>query len=372
MESSYRLFNRPDRFMAGWHWALPSGQLKPGQVKAVTLLGRELALYRGKPLDDRSRNPAGNLAENAPKHLTETQVVAVDAYCPHMGAHLAEGKVEGCAIRCLFHNWKFDSQGRCLEIPALGTPLPAPLQSLKLQTWPTAERYGLIWIWIGDTTPGPLPTVPELEGIECDSLLGQRFEHNCHPNVVLLNAIDAHHFNTVHHLPLQIQFDCQEPAPGAIQFNNLTRGGDQSLLIRLIRPFYRQQVTYSLCYWYGTVGTVTIGPDFLHFYILFALRLVEGGKTEGQTVLITPKRRHRLLNWGLLRLSQQVARYFAKGDTRIFRTIRFNFQTPIRADQSIIQFIHQTERQPVRLWKSWESPEELTQESCHERELERH
>lgn len=366
MDSSYRLFNRSDRFMAGWHWALPSRQLKPGQVKAVQLLGRELALYRS---DHRSDHP-GDCSGSGSENSVVNSVIAVDAYCPHMGAHLAEGKVEGCAIRCLFHNWKFD-QGRCVEIPALGDPLPAPLQALSLQTWPTAERYGLIWVWIGGATPGPLPTIPELDGVECDSLLGQRFEHNCHPNVVLLNAIDAHHFNTVHHLPLQIQFDCREPAPGAIQFDNLTRGGDQSLLMRLIRPFYRQQVTYSLCYWYGTVGTVTIGPDFLHFYILFALRLVEGGRTEGQTVLITPKRPYRLLNPVLLRLSQQVARYFARGDSRIFRTIRFNFKTPTRADQSISQFIHQIERQPTRLWQSWDASEELLEEPQHERNLER-
>jgi phenylpropionate dioxygenase-like ring-hydroxylating dioxygenase large terminal subunit len=364
MKSSYRLFNRPDRFMAGWHWALPSRQLKTGQVKAVNLLGRELTLYRVNSQGNSAANQAVDLSANRSTNQSANQVIAVDAYCPHMGAHLGEGKVEGCAIRCLFHNWKFDSQGHCVEVPALDRPL-----SLQLKTWPTAERYGLIWVWTGGAPPGPLPTVPELEGLDCDSLLGQRFLHNCHPNVVLLNAIDAHHFNTVHHLPLQIQFDWQEPAPGAIQFNNLTRGGD-SLLIRLIRPFYRQQITYSLCYWYGTVGTVTIGPDFLHCYILFALRLVEGGKTEGQTVLITPKRSNRLFNQGLLYLSQQVARYFAKGDRQIFRTIRFNFQTPTRADQSIIQFIHQVEKQPLQLWQSWESPEEPEQESQDERYLE--
>lgn len=342
--SAYRVFNRADRFGAGWHWTLPSGQLKVGQVKAVTLLGRELAIYRGR----------------------DRQTLAVDAYCPHMGAHLAEGKVEDCAIRCLFHNWKFGADGQCEEIPALAKPLP-----VRLQTWPSAERYGLIWVWVADGKPGPLPAVPELEGKECDSLLGTRFVKNCHPNVVLLNAIDAHHFNTVHRLPLQIEFAKQQPCPEAIQFSNTTRGGDDSIIIRLLRPLYREQVTYSLCYWYGSTGTVTLGPDFLHFYILFALRLIEGGKTEGQTVLVTPKRRshvfRRVFNPLLLRLTQQVGHYFAKGDTQIFQTIRFDLKTPTIADRSIVQFIQHVEQQPICRWGSW-LPEPMSRSSCVEHE----
>lgn len=287
--SAYRLFNRADRFREGWYWALAAAQLKPGQIRAVSLLGRELALYRPECSEN-------DLVQSS-EYGSANRVIAVDAYCPHMGAHLAEGTVEGCGIRCLFHHWKFDPTGSCIEVPALGKSLP-----VQLKTWPTVEVYGLIWVWIGAAEPGPLPVVPELDGVECETLLGTRFGQNCHPNVVLLNAIDAHHFNTVHRLPVQILFDCQEPKPGAIQFNNLTRGGENSGLIRLIRPFYQKQITYSLCYWYGSVGTVTIGPDFLHFYILFALRLTEGGKTEGQTVLLTPKRSNRLVNQAVLRL----------------------------------------------------------------------
>jgi phenylpropionate dioxygenase-like ring-hydroxylating dioxygenase large terminal subunit len=41
-------FNNPERFIEGWYWAIPSRQLKVGQVKPVTLLGRELAIYRGE------------------------------------------------------------------------------------------------------------------------------------------------------------------------------------------------------------------------------------------------------------------------------------------------------------------------------------
>ena len=329
-QKPHAIFNNPTQFVEGWYWALPSKELKIGKVKAVTLLGRNLAIYRG----------------------ISGQVVAVDAYCPHMGSHLAEGKVEGDGIRCFFHNWKYNAEGICIDIPSLEKPL-----NVCIKTWQTAEQYGLIWVWVGEETPKLLPFVPELEQVDCDYHLGTRFIKNCHPNVLLINAIDAHHFNTVHNLPLEIVFESKELNAHAITFSNTTRGGDDSGLIRFIRPLYKNEVTYSMCYWYGSTGTVTLGPDFLHFYIVFALRMIEGGKTEGQTILITPKR-SRYLNWGinrgLLWLTQQVGNYFAKGDTQVFQTIQFDLKTPTKADRSILEFIQHVNRQKALNWKTWE------------------
>lgn len=327
--SPHATFNNSSQFVEGWYWALPAKKLKVGKVKAVTLLGRDLAIYRG----------------------VSGQVVAMDAYCPHMGAHLAEGKVDGDRIRCFFHNWKYDQQGICVDVPSLGKPLP-----VCVKTWATAEKYGMIWVWVGEDKPRKLPFVPELEQVDCDYLLGTRFVKNCHPNVLLINAIDAHHFNTVHNLPLEIVFDSQNLNSNAITFSNTTRGGDDSGLIRLIRPLYRNEVTYSMCYWYGSTGTVTLGPDLLHFYIIFALRMIEGGKTEGQTILVTPKRPGCLgwgVNRGLLWLTQQVGNYFAKGDTQVFQTIKFDLKTPTKADQSIVQFIQHVNCQKALVWGTW-------------------
>ncbi|WP_026793989.1 MULTISPECIES: aromatic ring-hydroxylating oxygenase subunit alpha [Planktothrix] len=328
-QKPHAIFNNPTQFVEGWYWVLPSKELKVGKVKAVTLLGRNLAIYRG----------------------ISGQVVAVDAYCPHMGAHLAEGKVEGDGIRCFFHNWKYNAEGICIDIPSLEKPL-----NVCIKTWQTAENYGLIWVWVGEDLPNLLPFVPELEQVDCDYRLGTRFIKNCHPNVLLINAIDAHHFNTVHNLPLEIIFESKELNSHAITFSNTTRGGDNSGLIRLIRPLYKNEVTYSMCYWYGSTGTVTLGPDFLHFYIVFALRMIEEGKTEGQTILITPKRSGCLkwgINQGLLWLTQQVGNYFAKGDTQVFQTIQFDLKTPTKADHSIGEFIQQVNRQKALNWKTW-------------------
>ncbi|MBE9115570.1 aromatic ring-hydroxylating dioxygenase subunit alpha [Lusitaniella coriacea LEGE 07157] len=325
-------FNHPTAFIAGWYWALPSCELKRSQVKPVTLLGKDLAIYRN----------------------ADGKAIAIDAYCPHMGAHFAEGTVDGKGLRCFFHNWKFDEQGNCIDVPCLGKALP-----LQIKTWHTAERYGMIWVWVGKDIPQqPLPYVPELKYDECDALLGSRFLKNCHPNVVMINAIDAHHFNTVHKLPFEIIFDKQELNKNAITFRNTTRGGEKSWFIKLIRPLYKKEITYQMCYWYGSTGTVTVGPDFFHFHIMFALRLRENGKTEGQTILIAKKRSGLggwLFNRAVLWLTKLVANYFAKGDTQVFQSIQFNLKTPTKADQSIVQFIQHVEGQEGLTWGSWET-----------------
>jgi phenylpropionate dioxygenase-like ring-hydroxylating dioxygenase large terminal subunit len=324
------IFNQPDRFIPGWYWVLQSAQLKPNQVKAVTILGRELVVYRS----------------------ASGKVAIADAYCPHMGAHLAEGCVSGEGLKCFFHGWEFDPDGSCRHVPNLDHGLP-----VGIKTWPTAEHYGLIWVWTGDVPEVLPPFAPELEQVECDVQVSKRFDYNCHPNVLMINAIDAHHFNTVHNFPIDIVFRKEMLNDRAIMFSNTTKGGKDSWLVRLIQPFYQNEGTYSMCYWYGSTGTVTLGPDFLHFYIMFALRLTDDGKTEGQTVLVTRKRsgiHGWLLNRVILGITKLVGGYFAQGDRKLFQTIKFDLKTPLKADQSIVQFMQHVEGQPALRYGTWE------------------
>ncbi|AVZ31474.1 aromatic ring-hydroxylating oxygenase subunit alpha [Nodularia spumigena] len=324
-----RIFNNPERFVEGWYWVIPSKHLGVGKVKAVTILGRELAIYRGK----------------------DKRVVIVDAYCPHMGAHLAEGKVEGNELRCFFHHWKFDDQGFCVDIPCLDEPI-----TVKLKTWPTAEMYGMIWVWTGEVPKQPLPFVLELENKECDVAFGDYFLMNCHPNAVMINPIDSQHFNTVHKLPSEIHFDKQEINQNAIVFSNTTPMARNSFFLRLIRPFGKN-ITHNICYWYGSTNIVTIGTDFRPVHIMFAMRLLEGGKSEGQVILISKKRQGIfgwLYNRVVLWLTKIAGTYFVQDDIKIFQTIKFDLKTPIKADQSIMQFVNHLERQKPLMLKTWQ------------------
>jgi phenylpropionate dioxygenase-like ring-hydroxylating dioxygenase large terminal subunit len=321
------IFNNAERITEGWYWAMRADRLRRGRARALNFLGRELVVYRG----------------------ADGRVVALDAYCSHMGAHLAEGHVEGNAIRCLFHYWKYDSAGRCVEIPCEPQCAFVP----RLATFPVAESYGLIWIWAGRAAPAGLPFVPELENCDVDYKLANRFTKRCHPNVMMINAIDAQHFNSVHRLPVSLRLEPRWLSPQTILFHNTTNVEPRSWFTRLVRRFYSGPLTYVMCYWYGSTGTVTIGPDALHFHIIFALRPTKEGGSEGQAILVTRKRRGvmgKAFSRSLLLLTRLVGAYFAKGDTRIFETIRFNLRTPIKADAAIIEFIRHVERQPSIAW----------------------
>lgn len=324
------IFNNPECLVEGWYWALRSAELKPKTARGLVFLGRELVVYRG----------------------ASGMVSALDAFCPHMGAHLKEGMVEGDSLRCLFHYWKFDARGNCVEIPCQEKCDFVP----ALKTWPVMEKYGLIWIWAGKTASQPVPFVPELKDQPCAARLGNRFVKNCHPNVVMINAIDAQHFNSVHNLPVDLDLQPTIINENCIEFRNTTQVPQKNWMTRFLARFYQQALTYELCYWFGSTGTVTLGPDFLHFHIMFALRPTPDGKTEGQTLLITRERPGMfgpLINFGLLILTQIVSNYFAKGDTLIFESIRFHFQTPIKADSAIIQFIQHLEQQSATTWGKW-------------------
>jgi phenylpropionate dioxygenase-like ring-hydroxylating dioxygenase large terminal subunit len=328
-------FNDPHLVIEGWYWVCRSSEVRRGKVRAVRLLGRDLAVYRG----------------------ADGRVAALDAYCAHMGAHLAEGRVEGNELRCFFHHWRYDPRGICTDIPCLVGKPPA---QARVRAWPTAERHGLIWLWTGDSPAHDVPCVPELAGREYSTLVANRFTKRCHPNVVLINAIDEQHFHSVHRLPGSILRMQALPRSAAnIEFHNTGRVPTTSWLGRIVSRFYKGPITYAMSYWYGSLGFVTFGPDFLHCHLMFALKRGDDGETLGQTVAFT-KRRRGPLGWlvskCVLFFTALAARYFAYGDTRVFQTIRFDLRTPIPADRAVIAFMRHLEGQPLAAWSKAAPP----------------
>jgi phenylpropionate dioxygenase-like ring-hydroxylating dioxygenase large terminal subunit len=324
-------FNRSDVFAVGWYWVLASGELPPGAVRSVVVQGRSLVAWRGR--DGRPH--------------------VMDAQCPHMGAHLGEGKVEGDGLRCFFHAWKFDGDGACVDVPCQARPASA-----SVRAWPVAERYGMLWVWTGATPQHAPASVPDLGDADPgDVWISSAFQKACHPNVVMVNAIDAQHFNSVHDLPARLEMAREDISSNAVNFANTVPPREDTRFGRFLRRFYAGPITYSLRYWFGSTGCVTLGPDVQHFHILFALRMAEGGVTEGRTICVTRRRPGlwgRVVSAVMLGLTRVVGAYFADGDTRVFRTIRFDFRTPIKADHAIIGFIKHYEAQPAAAWGTWE------------------
>jgi len=321
----HNIFNRRDVIAEGWYWLLPSRELAKKTVKAVSIAGQEIAVFRG----------------------ADGSVAALDAYCPHMGAHFCEGKVEGNQLRCFFHNWRFDKTGTCTDIPCMKGGLQ---KKIATTAWHVQERNGLIWIWLGNGEPyEPIPEPPELQGFDYQYLLGSHFTNKCHPNVTMVNAIDEQHFRSVHYIPSHIlSMKCTPVTGSHLEFRNMGKVPNANLLGKLLGLLYRNQLTYNLDYWYGSNGCVCFGPDVLHCYLMFALRMAADGSTEGYILAFTKRRKFlfgAIINWFILRFTLLAARYFGSGDNRVFETIRFQLKTPLPADHTILSFIQHLERQ---------------------------
>jgi phthalate 4,5-dioxygenase len=81
-------------------------------------------------------------------------VGVMDAYCPHRRAPLFYGRNEDCGLRCVYHGWKFDSDGTCVDMPS-EPPESDFKDRLTIKAYPTYEVGGLVWIYMGPADRQP-------------------------------------------------------------------------------------------------------------------------------------------------------------------------------------------------------------------------
>jgi len=158
----------------GWYTVATSEEVRPGQVVPVKYFGEELVLYR---------------TESGEARLT-------DAYCPHMGAHLGSGKVQGENLRCAFHGFEFGGDGRCVRT-GYGKAVP---RKAKLGTWPVREHNGYIFAWYHPEGKQPDWEVPVLPGPAegWTNFSTRAMEISSHPQETSENSVDIGHFVQVH------------------------------------------------------------------------------------------------------------------------------------------------------------------------------
>src|SRR5437762_11367746 len=77
--------------------------------------------------------------------------------CPHRGASLFFGRNEEEGLRCVYHGWKFDCTGQCVDMPS--EPAESNFKTkIKATAYPCVERFGAIWAYMGPReVPPPLP-----------------------------------------------------------------------------------------------------------------------------------------------------------------------------------------------------------------------
>jgi len=113
-------------------WELPEPDCPPVRVK---LLGEDLVAFRD----------------------TRGQLGLLDEYCPHRRVSLFFGRNEECGLRCVYHGWKFDVAGRCVDM--MNEPEELSFKhKISTRAYPMAELGGVIWTYMGP--PERQPPLP--------------------------------------------------------------------------------------------------------------------------------------------------------------------------------------------------------------------
>lgn len=124
----------------GWFGIAHADDIAPGDVQRARYFGKELVIFRGE----------------------SGEVSTVDAFCPHLGAHLRQGKVVGDNIVCPFHAWEFDGKGSVANIPYCEQLPGRAKDESPLRAYPTVERNHMIYAWYHPEAIDPLWEVEEL------------------------------------------------------------------------------------------------------------------------------------------------------------------------------------------------------------------
>ena len=119
-----------------WYVAAIDHELIDGKLLSRMLLGEHVLLYRGE----------------------SGKVTALNDRCPHRGALLSRGRLEGDAVRCMYHGIKYDASGKCVQIP--GQDMIPP--KLRVRSYPVVERSPFIWVWMGEAAKADPALIVEL------------------------------------------------------------------------------------------------------------------------------------------------------------------------------------------------------------------
>jgi len=158
-------------YVAEWSKAVTDKPVK------VRMLGRNFVLFRDSSGD----------------------IKCLSDVCLHRGGSLGGGKTKGDCVACPYHGWQFSGDGKVQFVPSEGADFKIP-DKARIDSYPTAERYGMIWVFLGDLPEEarfPIPELPEYDHPDW-RLLSDEFTWQAEASRVVENGIDIAHASFVH------------------------------------------------------------------------------------------------------------------------------------------------------------------------------
>jgi phthalate 4,5-dioxygenase len=178
-----------------WIPAALSSELKPdGDPVRLMLLGEKLIAFRD----------------------SSGRVGVMDHRCPHRCASLFYGRNEENGIRCIYHGWKYDVEGNCLNQPNL-PPHQVHKDKIRAKAYKAAERNGVIWVYMGARAKAPPLPMFEATLMPPDEVRIGVVTRECNYLQALEGDIDTSHFAFLHAGAL----DWRELMPGSTWYYSM-------------------------------------------------------------------------------------------------------------------------------------------------------
>ena len=155
-----------------WLAGLNAADLAPSEVASIRLLDQDIVVWRSE----------------------DGSLQAASDRCPHRGTKLSLGEVRGSQLMCPYHGWMFDGDGNCTYRPAHPS---GRVREACLRTFATCERYGVVWVCLGDPPVEP-DWFQEFDESGYQSVHhAPRLVHASGPRIIE-NFLDMAHFPFVH------------------------------------------------------------------------------------------------------------------------------------------------------------------------------